>query len=188
MRKVQIFFISFVLLLLSGTNVFAITRSGIIERVIDGDTIKIVDMKENIRLYGIDTPEKKQVGGMEATLFVENFLNKEVEIEFTGKGDKYGRRIAIIYDKETGKSLQELLLLAGHAWVYEVYCKKKYEEPWKDLEFIAMREGKEIWKANDITSPWEWRKEQKKVREQNKKRAIENICSRGNSFSCCFAK
>ena len=128
--------------------------------MIDGDTIKIAGIKANIRLYGVDTPEKKQAGGREATIFVEKFLNKEVEITVVTK-DRYGRIVAIVHDKETGESLQEMLLLAGHAWVYEQYAKKEYREPWKDLEFIAMREANGLWEMADITAPWDWRKEQK---------------------------
>lgn len=68
-------------------------------RVIDGDTVVVLHDKQkmNIRLYGIDTPEKRQQYGPEATAALKKMLSgKTVFIERMGK-DRYGRIIGIIY-------------------------------------------------------------------------------------------
>jgi endonuclease YncB( thermonuclease family) len=70
-------------------------KYGIVDRVIDGDTI-VVD-GENIRLLGINTPERGEFYYSEAKEFLNNWvLNKTVKVESTGK-DKYQRTLAYVF-------------------------------------------------------------------------------------------
>ena len=59
------------------------TFQGRVTGITDGDTIKVVVDREQIkiRLYGIDTPEKKQDFGQAATRFVKSLLFPFVTVE-----------------------------------------------------------------------------------------------------------
>ena len=103
-------------ILLIATASYAQTYT--VERVIDGDTLKLTN-GERVRLIGIDTPESKpndkakrdskRAGqdietitkmGQEATKFVKRLVTegKEVKLEFdVQEKDKYGRLLAYVY-------------------------------------------------------------------------------------------
>ena len=133
-------------------------RQGIVLRVSDGDTIRVrLDGKETrVRLYGIDAPESKQEGGIEATKFLKHLL-------LTGKVtvtaldvDRCGREVALV-DLATGENLQEMLLERGLAWVYPQYCKAAFCADWKEIEARAREKKAGIW-AGEPVEPWVWRK------------------------------
>ena len=115
------------------------TYVGVVERIIDGDTLEVrIDLGfdvwkvERLRLRGIDTPELNMPGGKEAKGFVEKTLEGVPLVAFkTYKADKYARYIAdVFYDPvagegdgdeakvfETGRFLNREILEAGHAIV-----------------------------------------------------------------------
>lgn len=130
--------------------------------VSDGDTIKVFrnGQQIKIRLYGIDTPEKKQAYGKAAKRFTANLVaDKEVGIEEAGK-DRYGRYIAII--DIDGAILNEELVRNGYAWVYDRYCTRPFCADWKKLEATARDKGAGLWADRDPQAPWEWRRDKRK--------------------------
>ena len=74
------------------------SETGIVERVIDGDTI-VLDNEEHVRLLGINTPEKREYLHDEAQNFLsENILGKNVSLEFgKQKIDRYNRTLAYVF-------------------------------------------------------------------------------------------
>lgn len=96
-------------------------------RAIDGDTAVLdVDLGFNVwlknihfRFFGIDAPERGQLGWAEARSYVQKFfdLNKTVVINCYGQ-DKYGRWLADILDPVVGTSLNQQLVKSGLAVVY----------------------------------------------------------------------
>lgn len=97
-----------------------------INRVIDGDTAVLdVDlgfyttMRLHFRFFGINTPERGQLGWAEARSYVQEFfdLNPVVVINCYGQ-DKYGRWLADILDPIVGTSLNQQLVKNGLALVY----------------------------------------------------------------------
>jgi len=81
-------------------------------RTIDGDTFETV-RGEIIRLAGIDTPEKGEVGYLAATIELRSkLLRSRIILERQGVG-KYGRTIACVY--VDGKSIDEHMIMSGHA-------------------------------------------------------------------------
>jgi endonuclease YncB( thermonuclease family) len=160
MKHKKVFF-SVLIVLLCGlaSNLYA--WSGTVIKVIDGDTIKVLEAGKTepatVRLYGIDTPERKQAYGREAKNFTAGMIaGKPVEIEKLGK-DRYGRIIGLVY--VNGRLLNRELIRAGLAWVYTRYCKRR--NLCRELELLettAKRTGKGLFKDKDAVRPSLFRK------------------------------
>jgi endonuclease YncB( thermonuclease family) len=131
--------------------------SGMVVGVSDGDTITVLHDGKGvkIRLYGIDTPEKRQAFGKKAKQFTSGMVHgKTVEVEIKDT-DRYGRSVALIYVDD--QSLNEALVKNGLAWVYRKYCKEAFCEDWLNLEIVA-RYGKiGLWSEPNPIPPWEFR-------------------------------
>ncbi len=141
-------------------NVFA--WPGQVVSVTDGDTIKVLDpggRQVKIRLYGIDTPEKKQAFGQAATKHTANMIaGKVVEIEVVDK-DRYGRIVGIVLIG--GKNVNQELVRDGYAWVYKQYCKKQECREWQALEQAAKASRLGLWLDPAPMAPWDWRRGQR---------------------------
>lgn len=76
---------------------FEDSEEGIVDRVIDGDTVEIND--ESVRLLGINSPERGEEGYGEAKEFLESkIFNETVRIRFgPEKYDRYYRKLGYIY-------------------------------------------------------------------------------------------
>lgn len=127
----------------------------------DGDTITVViDGEQNkIRLYGIDSPESGQDFGQAAKKAIKQIIgDRHIQIEQKGT-DKYGRTIAMVY--ADGKSVNEIMVKGGYAWVYDQYCSENVCDEWRGYQSEAKSLKRAMWIRDDITPPWEWRREQK---------------------------
>lgn len=151
----SIYFI-FILILLP---IYALAWSGKVIDVIDGDSL-IVLRGENeieVRLYGIDSPAYDQPFGSEATKFTsKTACMKRVEVEGLDI-DKNGRTVALVYIEGDGECLNEELVRAGYAWVYERYCHIRDCQHWQKLETVARVSDKGLWSQSNPIPPWEWR-------------------------------
>lgn len=133
----------FILFFLSPS--FAFAWSGKVVGVTDGDTIKVLHNSQQvkIRLYGIDTPEKKQAFGQKAKQFTANIVAGQVveveEVTF----DRYGRTVGIV--RLGSACLNEELIQAGFTWVYTRYCDKPVCDRWKLFEQAARADRKGLW-------------------------------------------
>ena len=103
-------------------------------RVVDGDTADVmIDLgfdtwiKSRLRFKGVDTWEKRtrdkeeKIKGLAATAFTQTYLELnegQFTIQSYGKG-KYGRVLAEIFIDGEEKSLNQLLIENGHAYIYE---------------------------------------------------------------------
>jgi len=111
--------------------------SGNVVGISDGDTITVMNDSrgEKIRLYGIDTPEKRQNFGTRAKQFTSGMVfGKIVEIE-TIDTDRYGRTVGIVH--ADGLNINQEIVRNGYAWVYTRYCKKPICNDWKGIETTA---------------------------------------------------
>ena len=99
---------------------------GIVELVIDGDTIdvEIAGRRERVRLIGIDTPETHvadgppECFGPEASHFTRSLLPIDTEVRLTrdivGRDD-YGRLLAYVYRRSDEVFINEAILAGGYA-------------------------------------------------------------------------
>jgi micrococcal nuclease len=125
--------------------------------VIDGNTIEVKGEDNETRkiiLAGIDSPELTQEYGDKAKKFLEKIaLEKEVIIQITGK-DRTGTPVGIITIEDKDPRME--MLKEGLAWTSE-------RNPLPDLETVrvkAQEKGKGLWKQDNPTPPWTYRREQ----------------------------
>ena len=119
---------------------------------------------ERVSLYGIECPAVRQPFGQMAKDFTSRSgLGKVVEVEpvaIDRKGktkDQFGRTLALVYTEDR-KSLNEELIRAGLAWVYNQYCTTPGCKEWKELEKRAKRQRLGLWSMPDPIPPWEFRR------------------------------
>lgn len=125
--------------------------------IADGDTITVLHQgqRKEIRLYGIDCPEKGQDQGEQAKALTSALVSgRAVEVEQIDI-DRYGRIVGMV--KVDGQSLSELIVQNGYAWVYRQYCKEKFCSDWIKSEGVARQQKKGLWASSVVVPPWEWR-------------------------------
>lgn len=128
----------------------------LISAVLDGDTLRAADGRR-IRLYGVDCPESRQARGADATAITRRLaLGRTVKLEKVDQ-DKYGRVVGIVR-LDDGSVLQEELLEAGAAWLYDQYCRRPVCIGWQALENTARKRKVGLWSDPVPVPPWGWRK------------------------------
>ena len=153
-----------VLILLIPLLIIAAIVSGEVTAVTDGDTIKVMvnGVEKKIRLYGVDTPEKRgnQPYWKEARDFTNEYcMGKNVTLDVKNT-DRYGRTIAWVFVEGKEISLNEALVENGLAWWYEYYAKRDYNL--RDAEIRAKKKKLGIWGASVAPiNPYLWRKGQR---------------------------
>lgn len=151
---------SVLMLLMVAYSVFGhgSTAAGKVISVIDGNTVEVFTSEKEVIvvvLADIDCPELTQDFGSEAKEFLEKLaLKKDVLIEFVGK-DRKGNNLGIVLIK--GKTDARVALLQqGLAWTAE-------KNPNPNLEIhrtSAQEEGRGLWKFENPTPPWVYRRQQ----------------------------
>lgn len=152
------------LFLLLTQPAFSWAWSGEVVGITDGDTITVLNSKTlkdvKIGLYGIDTPERGQAFSKRARQFTSKTVyGKIVEVKVMAT-DRYGRTVAMIFVDKT--LLNEELVKAGLAWVYEFYCSEPICESWENFQLRARFDKKGLWADPDRIPPWEFRRQKRK--------------------------
>lgn len=105
-------------------NYFSDYETGIVERIVDGDTVIINNT--SVRLLGINSPERGEQYYEEAKQYLENtILNETVRLEFgKEKYDLYNRKLAYIHFNNQNINLE--LVEQGFANYYFPSGKDRY--------------------------------------------------------------
>jgi micrococcal nuclease len=151
------FFMAF---LVAGTPCHSEDFTGKVLEVLDGDSIMILhdDVEEQVRLNGIDCPEKNQAYGKKAKDFTSRMvLGKAVTV----KGHEVDRDGRIMGDVllADGTSLNRELVKVGLAWWFWKYSQ---DHTLRDLETEARDEKRGLWRDPIPIPPWVFRKIQRK--------------------------
>lgn len=125
-----------------------------VDRVVDGDTVYLSDGAK-VRLYGIDTPERRQPYGLDARDALRAMAASPVRIDQMDV-DRYGRIVAVVWID--GQNVNRELVRMGAAWVYDRYCKADFCATWETLEDKARKDRRGLWADPDALPPWEWRR------------------------------
>lgn len=123
--------------------------------VIDGDSIRVMHegKAEQIRLIGVDCPEKRQPFGTRAKEYTSELaFGQEVTVYGDGR-DRYGRTLAEVLLPD-GRSLNQALLSAGLAWWFRKYSK---DLRLGELERQARNAKLGLWAEPNPMPPWDWR-------------------------------
>lgn len=131
-------------------------ESATVKRVIDGDTIELVDGR-TLRYIGIDTPEtvdpNRPTGcfGQEASRFNKQMVEgKAVELERdVSDTDRYGRLLRYVYVEHNGEMvlLNELLVREGYALSSSYPPDIKHQELFRQAQITAQTENRGLWGA-----------------------------------------
>ncbi len=134
--------------------------------VIDGDTIKILDngTEIKIRLAEIDCPERKQPFGTQAKKYTSDLaFGKNVTLKVKGH-DVYGRTLAEVILPD-GRNLNRELVHNGYSWWYNKYSK---DRTLGQLQQEAKKAKRGLWSNPQAIPPWEWRKNEARMRKSKK--------------------
>ncbi|ECD1430980.1 micrococcal nuclease [Salmonella enterica subsp. enterica serovar Bareilly] len=148
------YIVPFLYILFSGSLCAAEIQGNVI-RVIDGDTIEVLQDNKpvRIRLANIDAPEKKQAYGRWSTNQLKSLIAAQpVTVTYT-QSDRYGRIIGRVF-MTNGIEANRFMVKSGAAWVYERYNTDD-ELPVLQLEAQKMKRG--LWADSQPLPPWEWR-------------------------------
>lgn len=127
-------------------------------RVIDGDSLEVAPdgsrEKLEIRLFGIDSPERGQPYSQAARAELSRLVKgKTVRLEVRDH-DSYGRTVARVF--ADGVDVNLAMVREGAAWVYRKYSKDK---ALLAAEENARRARRGLWGLDgaEPVPPWEWR-------------------------------
>lgn len=181
-KRVLIFSVSlivFITIFLSQTSAqqtpYNTLIRGKLDKVVDGDTIRIVGYEQGFRLYGIDAAETKQdctktengkVKNVPYGEMATQFLKKETLHEYLdtviscdfNKKDRYGRPLATCYgtnDIYTDINLNKLMVFRGRAFADRKYAK---DPEYIKLEDISKKNQWGMWRGGiDCELPQDFR-------------------------------
>ena len=133
------------------------TMEAKVKRVIDGDSILVVDSNDTefeAQLEGIDAPEMKQEFGKESLEALTKML-KDQKVKLTWKST-YDRLLAQVYVADKHVNIE--MLRSGMAWHFKRYNKS---EELAKIELEAKQAKKGLWSKESPVAPWDYRKENK---------------------------
>jgi endonuclease YncB( thermonuclease family) len=99
--------------------------TGQVRSIIDGDSLYVVGHEEQIRLWGIQAPEKHEAGYNEATQTLRRLAqDQEIEVNVVGI-DKFGRTLGRCFFRD-GSELNHEMIKSGAAREYTRFTKGYY--------------------------------------------------------------
>jgi len=165
----------FAILCLTIITSVAETIEGKVVRIIDGDTLVLLDannIQHRVSLSGIDTPERGQPFGKRATENLARLTgNKPARLEWY-KLDQLKRLIGKVWVHSPDTRCQSVdcpktldvgmaQLTQGLAWHFKRYEHEQPEEErerYSFAEYEARSKRVGLWGDPDPVPPWEWRK------------------------------
>jgi endonuclease YncB( thermonuclease family) len=136
------------------------TFTGRCVAVADGDTLSVMrdGREQRVRLWGVDSPEKRQDYGSRAKQFVSDIaFGRALTVQETGR-DRYGRSLGWVLLSD-GRSLNVELVRAGMAWWYRSYAPRA--PVLERMEAEARRGRAGLWGMRSPEPPWEFRRERR---------------------------
>ena len=125
-----------------------------LKRISDGDTV-VTTENTRIRLWGIDTPEREQSHGADATAALTEMLHDQQLYLESKDVDRYGRTVGVIYTAD-GDEVNLEMVCDGHAWWYERYANKASD--YKQCQDDAQKNKRGLWAEEEPVAPWDWRR------------------------------
>jgi len=132
--------------------------TGKVVGISDGDTISVLREGKavEVRLHGVDTPEKAQAFGTQARKFTGDLVFQRDVTVIVRATDHYGRLVGEVLLPD-GRSLNQELVKAGMAWWYRQYAPNDTTLSQLEAEARAAKRG--LWADAYPVPPWQWRNE-----------------------------
>lgn len=132
-----------------------------VNSVHDGDSMRVLCPAERgslrVRMEQIDAPELEQAHGLRSRDHLRKLCRVGSTVIIRTQGsDQYGRLLGDVYCD--GKSVNQEMVAAGAAWVYNKYVKDRTLYQAQDA---AKREKRGLWAGKQPQAPWQWRYEQR---------------------------
>ncbi len=139
------------------------TGEGEVLHVFDGDSFTMAGPQGEIevRLFGIDSPERRQGWSRRSRQALRELIEGErVRLDVVNT-DRHGRLVARVFRVRDGLDVNAEQIRGGHSWVYRHYTD---DAEWLALEAAARAEGRGLWSLPeaDRDPPWEWRRENRR--------------------------
>jgi micrococcal nuclease len=133
---------------------------GRVVKVIDGDTIEILDGKSRtrVRLYAIDAPERGQDFYQKSKDFLASVVAGQTVRVVENRLDRWKRVVGDVYLSD-GRHVNAQLVAEGWAWHFIRYSDSPQLTR---LEQQARTQRKGLWRHNRPVPPWEFRKRKSK--------------------------
>ena len=162
----------FVALALFASNVRSDEITGTVAEVVDGDTIRVsVGLTlHTVRLIEIDTPERDQPWGDQASRALADKLDRARVTVHTTETDRYGRLVSKVL--LGSRDINRELVREGHAWVDRQYMR---DASLLADERTARRLKVGLWASDNPIEPWRWRQG---------KRSSDVLDTRPRDFRC----
>ena len=124
-------------------------------RVVDGDTLTVLLNRKqyNIRVAGIDAPEKGQAFSQKAKKHLSGLVFGKHVSGVRRSMDSYGRNVCTLTIE--GNSVEKEMLREGLAWHYQKFSNAANLQ---QLEDDAKAENLNIWSEAGPVAPWDWRR------------------------------
>lgn len=131
-------------------------------KMVDGDSGQARLMSSgktvNIRLYGIDAPERGQAFSQKAKAFSENLLNgQRVQLDVI-ETDRFGRQIVNLYLSD-GSLANHRIVAAGFAWWFRSFAPDNGDLSSLEAHARAAKLG--LWQDKAPLPPWEYRQKKR---------------------------
>lgn len=140
----------------------ALSYEGVVVKVKDGDTITLIDSDERsheVRLAGIDAPEKKQAFGQRSKQSLSDLAYMQKATVHFDKKDRYGREVGKILVNGSDLNLEQIK--RGMAWVYRQYQRELSKEDrmlYDHAEGAAKLSRLGLWADAAPSPPWDFRR------------------------------
>ncbi|MDE7240929.1 MAG: thermonuclease family protein [Desulfovibrio sp.] len=108
-----------------------------------------------ISLYGIGIPTEDQPFGREARATLLRLLRPGARVIVSIVGEVGGGVVSALVQVD-GRSVNNLLVDEGLAWVDRATCKAMLCRRWHIEEHSAIKERRGIWSLNMSSPPWQW--------------------------------
>lgn len=148
--------------------------TGKVVSVAAGDTLTVLhNGKEvNVKLYGVETPNKAQAFGQKAKEFTSAFVSDTIVDVTVFETDRDGRSVGLV--TVGSKNLNRTLVASGYAWVYDTDCKQSFCGDWKGIELQAKASKLGLWSDSSPMPPWNWHSGNKFIKSKTKSNKSRN--------------
>jgi endonuclease YncB( thermonuclease family) len=160
--------VSILLWLIFACSASAISLTGRVVKIADGDTLTVLDAghtQHKIRLLGIDAPESGQPYGTVSRQDLGDLVfGKPVTVDYD-KLDRYGRIVGKVLVNGQDANLEQIA--AGLAWHYKYYQAEQSptdRAAYAPAEIDARKAGKGLWADAYPVPSWDLRRGLREVK------------------------